>query len=69
MDYKNSAKEGARKVIDEIRPQAEADDNEEVLDLCDEIENSIENGQGMKAVKKLEKLKEKAEEAGYGVDL
>lgn len=68
-NYREKALSGLNDVVVEIKPQAEAADDEETLELIEELDNLKEEGKAMAMVEKLRELKDRAEKQGYSVDV
>lgn len=68
-EYRKQALKGINDIIEQLRPQAEDNDDKEMLKLLDELEDLKDKGRASQMVVKLEEVKNKAEADGYTVNV
>lgn len=67
--YKEQALEGMTKVVDQVKPQALAEDDDRVVELCEELQEAVEDEDAMRCVNLGRELKDIAEVRGYAVNM
>lgn len=68
-EYKEKALEGMSKLIKQIRPQAEEENDQETLDILERLESQLENERPLKAVQTGRELRKRVNDMGYSTNI